>query len=104
MRNALKTLALALCVAGLTFALCGGPRAEAQGRAAWDYRVLRLDPKDYRDKLDWQEALRLGGKDGAEAIFYEHVLDTLAVEGWELIQSQQRSPSVTYFYLRKRNG
>lgn len=104
MRDALKTLAFALCVAGLTLALSSGPQAQAQGKAGWDYKVLRLDPRDYRDKLDYLEAQRQGGKDGAEAVFYEHVLDTLASDGWELVQSEQRTPTVTYFYLRKRTG
>ncbi|MBL4845417.1 MAG: hypothetical protein JKY65_07825 [Planctomycetes bacterium] len=103
MRDPLKALLVALAASVLTLLISGGwPQAQAQERGAkWDYEVFRLDPRDYKDKLDWKEAVRLGGADGAEAIFYEHVLDSLASQGWELIQSQQRSPTVTYFYLRK---
>ena len=104
MRKILDTLGVALIggVIALAFNL-GQPQAQAQEQAAhWDYKVFRLDPRDYKDKLDWKAAERQGGREGAEAVFYEHVLDTLAKEGWELVQSEQRSPLTTYFYLRKR--
>lgn len=104
MRKTLETLGVALLGGVIALALSfAQPQARAQeSKREWDYRVLRLDPRDYNDKADWIEAKRLGGRDGAEAVFYEHVLDSLAREGWELVQAEQRTPTVTYFYLRKR--
>ena len=107
MSDRLKTPLAAFAGAALALLLGHAwPQATAAPppEAAWDYRVLRLDPRDYSDKLDWKEAVRMGGnQNAAEPIFYEHVLDTLARDGWELVQSEQRTPTVTYFYLRKRN-
>lgn len=104
LRKTLETLGAALIGALIALGLSAAPpQAQAQeSRAVWDYRVFRLDPRDYQDKLDWKAAQRQAGRDGAEALFYEHVLDALAKEGWELVQSEQRTPTVTYFYLRKR--
>tara|TARA_R110002072_G_scaffold143944_1_gene290031 strand:+ start:841 stop:1158 length:318 start_codon:yes stop_codon:yes gene_type:complete len=104
MRKPLEILCVALLGGAIALAFSQGPpQAQAQERAArWDYKVFRLDPRDYKDKLDWKAAERQGGREGAEAIFYEHVLDSLAKDGWELVQSEQRTPLTTYFYLRKR--
>jgi len=104
MRKTIEILSVALIGGAIALALgLGQPQARAQEKGArWDYKVLRLDPRDYKDKLDWKAAERQGGRDGAEAVFYEHVLDSLARDGWELVQSEQRTPLTTYFYLRKR--
>lgn len=103
MREKLKTLGIAVLGGAIALGLSlSWPQAEAQeSKARWDYRVFRLDPRDYKDKLDWKQAEQAGGREGAEAVFYEHVLDSLAKDGWELIQSEQRTPTTTYFYLRK---
>ena len=105
MRESLRTLLVVVFVSAITLLISHGwPQAQAQERSTgrWDYKVFRLDPRDYKDKLDWKQAVRAGGNPGnAEAIFYGHVLDSLSAQGWELVQSQQRTPTVTYFYLRK---
>jgi hypothetical protein len=105
LRKTIETLGVALIGGAIALTLSfTQPQAQAQEKksaAKWDYRVFRLDPRDYQDKMDWKQAQRMGGRDGAEAVFYEHVLDSLAADGWEFVQSEQRTPKVTYFYLRK---
>ena len=67
----------------------------------WEYRVFRLDEKDYRDKSDYQAILRSEGRRGAEAVFYERVLTYLGEEGWDLVSVERRSPDTAYLYLKR---
>lgn len=93
-------IGVALVVLG---AALGQPAAAQQARAVqWEYRCFRLDPKDYEDKDDYRQILKKFGRSGAEAAFYERVLDFLGKEGWELVNVERRTPNVAYLYLKRR--
>ncbi|MGE0709106.1 MAG: hypothetical protein AB7N76_00430 [Planctomycetota bacterium] len=67
----------------------------------WDYRVFRLDEREYKDKLDYQQILREEGSRGAEAVFFQRVLHYLGEEGWELVTFERRGAEVVYLYLKR---
>ena len=92
----LAALAIALSVYGLT-----DPAQAQQSRAAWEYRVFRLDPTDYRDKADYRLILSKQGPRGVDSAFKEHVLNHLGRDGWELVQVEQRSKNLVYFYVKR---
>ncbi|MBX3468935.1 MAG: hypothetical protein KF878_18855 [Planctomycetes bacterium] len=78
--------------------------AGAQGAPrAWEHRVFRMDPVDYRDKADYLEILRANNNDPqrAEPDFHQHVLHVLGREGWELVQMDRARPNLVYFYLKR---
>ena len=94
-------VAAALLAAGLALGLAWRTPASAQAVRGWDYRVFRLDPVDYNDKADYQAILQRDGPRAAEASFYEHVLDHLGKEGWDLVTVERRGQSLVYLYLRR---
>ncbi len=94
--------AAALLALGLALgAAWRAPTAQAQGRRGWEYRVFRLDPQDYTDKQDYQAILKRDGARAVEASFYEHVLQHLGQDGWELVTLERKGQSLVYLYLKR---
>ena len=105
MRNAPTFLPALLAAAALFLlgSLVSRPAAAQQAQASkWEYRCFRLDPKDYEDKEDYKQIYKKFGRRGAEAAFYERVLDFMGKEGWELVSVERRTPAVAYLYLKRR--
>lgn len=83
--------------------LVSQPVAAQQTRPVqWEYRCFRLDPQDYEDKEDYKQIYKKFGRRGAEATFYERVLDYMGKEGWELVSVERRTPAIAYLYLKRR--
>jgi hypothetical protein len=94
--------ALALVTLGLALgAAWRAPVAQAQSQRGWDYLVFQLDPEDYSDKQDYRALLEREGPRRVEAAFFEHVLDHLGKEGWELVTHERRGANLVYLYLRR---
>ncbi|HBP16338.1 MAG TPA: hypothetical protein DEA08_00915 [Planctomycetes bacterium] len=106
MRTAPNYLLPAFLVGAALFALgsvVSQPAAAQQARVTqWEYRCFRLDPKDYEDKEDYKQIYKKVGRRGAEAAFYERVLDYMGKDGWELVSVERRTPAVVYLYLKRR--
>ena len=106
-QTALSTALLPALLAGAALFALGSavsqPAAAQQAKVAqWEYRCFRLDPKEYEDKEDYRQILKKFGRGGAEAAFYERVLDYLGKEGWELVSVERRTPRIAYLYLKRR--
>ncbi|MCO5171934.1 MAG: hypothetical protein M9894_37010 [Planctomycetes bacterium] len=103
--NARALVAWPLFVAlGAVLLLLVGRPAGAQGAPrGWEHRVFRMDPADYRDKADYLEIVRANNNDHlrAEPDFYQHVLQVLGRDGWELVQVERPRASLVYFYLKR---
>ena len=102
--NSALLSALLFGLALLAFgSLVSRPAAAQQAKVVqWEYRCFRLDPKDYEDKEDYKQIFKKFGRRGAEAAFYERVLDYMGKEGWELVNVERRTPAVAYLYLKRR--
>jgi hypothetical protein len=110
-----KLALIAVVAVGLGVASLAVPRARAQDppqpeRPApthkpgpWEYKVLSLEFREYRETEEWHDILAKHEKNElkADAAFKEYVLNFYAKEGWELDQVVSPKNELTIMYLRR---
>jgi hypothetical protein len=80
------------------------PPTPAAKPAPWEYKVVALEFREYRETDEWKEQLAKHDKNElkADAAFKEYALNYWAKEGWELVQVLLPKPEMTVCYLRRQ--
>ncbi len=69
---------------------------------AFEYRVLVVDFDEYRDAEVYKQAERdLGSPFRATLRMHELALNRVGAEGWELVETVQKTPAQALFYLKR---